>query len=85
MGCFIKVPLEEVQTYKNGFVCMTNKWWLVEDGCVLGYKIYGEKSKLRPSPQCNPDKRLIEMVLKRNPEQTAVFLDVAYWWPDSDA
>jgi hypothetical protein len=84
MGHFIKVPIEEVQIPKQGYRAMVGKWWLVEDGCVLGFKLYGEKSKERPAPQCNDQKAIIEMALKRKPNQSAVYLDCAFWPAPND-
>lgn len=81
MGAFIRVSLDEVQEPKNGRMVIKDHWWLVEDGHVLGFKLYGLKSKDRPSPQCNTQKSIIDIALKRKPNQEAVFLPVAYWWP----
>ena len=80
MGAFIKVPVSEVQKPKQGFTVIKDHWWLVEDGCVLGFKLYGEKSKVRPSPQCNIQKEMLELVLKRHPSKAALFIPVVYWW-----
>ena len=76
MSHYIKVPLERAQTPKQGYRVYLNKWWLVEDGCVLGFKLHDRD---HPTPQCNDNKAIIEVSLKRKPEQTAVFLAVAYW------
>lgn len=81
MGAFIMVSLDEVQEPKAGMMVIKDHWWLVEDGHVLGFKLYGLKSKDRPSPQCNTQKSIIDIALKRKPNQEAVFLPVAYWWP----
>lgn len=83
MGCYIKVSLDEVQEPKEGMVVIKDHFWLVEAGNVLGYKLYRANSKERPTPQCNKDKRIVDMALKRNPEQSTVFLPIAYWWPSS--
>jgi hypothetical protein len=81
ISIFIRVPLEDVETPKAGWVVIKDHWWVVEDGCVLGFKLYGEKSKERPSPLCNTDARIVEMLIRKKPTQEAVFLPVAYWWP----
>ena len=81
MGYYLRIPIDEVTQPKQGFVCITDCWWLVEDGCVLGFKLYGEKSKERPTPQCNDDRRIVDLALQRKPHQTAIFLPVAFWWP----
>lgn len=83
MGAYIRVPLDEVQEAKAGMIVIKDHWWLVDDGSVLGYKLYGLKSKGRPTPQCNKQKSIIDRALKRNPNQYAVFLPIAYWWPYS--
>jgi hypothetical protein len=80
MGVFIKVPLDEVQVPKSGMMVIENHWWLVDDDHVLGFKLYGMKSKERPSPQCSTQKSIIDIALKRKPNQEAVFLPIAYWW-----
>lgn len=48
MGAYIKVSLDEVQEPKAGMVVIKDHWWLVEDDCVLGFKLYGLKGKGRP-------------------------------------
>ena len=78
---YLKVPLDDVQTPKHGMIAIKDHWWIVEDDCVLGFKLYGLKSKDRPTPQCNTNKRIVEMALKSNLNQDVVFLPVAYWWP----
>lgn len=83
MGVYIRVSLDEVQEPKAGMIVIKNHWWLVDDGNVLGYKLYGLKSKDRPTPQCNKQKAIIDRALKRKPNQDAVFLPIAYWWPYS--
>lgn len=83
MGAYIYVSVDEVQEPKGGMMVIKDHWWLVENGNVLGYKLYGLNSKDRPTPQCNSDKRIIDISLKRKPEQEAVFLPIAYWWPNS--
>lgn len=83
MGGYIHVSIDEVQEPKGGMMVIKDHWWLVENGNVLGYKLYGLNSKDRPTPQCNKDKRIIDMALKRKPEQEAIFLPIAYWWPNS--
>lgn len=74
---FIKISLEEVTTPKEGYECMVDRWWEVRDDCVLGYKLYGLKSKDRPSPQCNPNKKVTEQLIHDGSK--AIFLPVAYW------
>ena len=80
MGAYIKVSLDEVQEPKAGMVVIKDHWWLVEDDCVLGFKLYGLKGKGRPTPQCNKDKRIVDMALKRKPNQESVLIPVAYLW-----
>jgi hypothetical protein len=86
MGCFIKVSLDDVMTPKAGFICITDHWWVVDGDNVLGFKLYGEKSKERPSPQCNSQKSIVDMLLKKESYKNmqAVYLPVAYWWPHRD-
>jgi hypothetical protein len=83
MGCFIKIPIDDVTIPKSGKVCITDSWWVVsEDDCIFGYKIYGEKSKDIPSPICNKNKSLIEMLMRQNNFSTSIakFFPVVYWW-----
>lgn len=79
-GEYIRVPIVDVQTPKEGFVCLLNRWWLVDNGHVLGYKLR-LRSKERPSPQCNHTKAIVEHVLAQAPAQEVQFLPVTYWWP----
>ena len=81
ISCFIRVPIDEVTKPKSGRMVIKDHWWVTENDCVLGFMLYGEKSKDRPAPQCNSDKRVVDMLLKKKPNQEAVFLPVAYWWP----
>ncbi len=83
MGAYIHVSVDTVQEPKAGMMVIKDHWWLVESGNVLGYKLYGLKSKDRPSPQCNKDKRIVDMALKRKQDQEVIFLPIAYWWPNS--
>jgi len=82
-GEYIRVPLGDVQVPHEGFVCLLNRWWLVEDGFVLGYRLR-PGSKERLSPQCNSDRAVVESVLAKSVAHRAVFIPVAYWWPDKD-
>ena len=76
---YIRVSLADLQTPKDGYICMMDRWWVVEDGHALGYKLFAND---RPSPQCNHDKRVVEHVLQRRPEvQKVQFVPVAYWYP----
>lgn len=77
MGTFIKIPVEEATTPRNGYQCMCDRWWLVEDDCVLGFKLHSDKDW--PAPQCNDNRLLVEKALKRNKDQTVVFLPAVFW------
>ena len=49
-----RMSLAELTTPADGRVCYVKRWWAVtEDGHVLFYKTHR-------SPQCNPDKRVLE-------------------------
>ena len=79
---YIEVSLDELQTPKQGYQTITDSWWCVKDGHVLGFKLYGAGSKERPTPQCNKDKRVVDRVMgKMYPDHEAVHIPVAYWWP----
>lgn len=67
---YITVPLAELQTPRNGRICLCDRWWLVtENDEALFYKHY-------TSPQCNSDKSIAEHI---KPAGTrAVFVSVAY-------
>ena len=84
MGAYIQISIDAVQEPKSGMIVIKDHWWLADSGNVLGYKMHGLKSKERPSPQCNVQKSIVDRVLKCKPHQEAVFLPVAYWWPNSD-
>ena len=61
---------------------IADHYWAVKDGKALGFKLYGPGSKERPTPQCNSDKRVVDMVMgKMYPGYEAVFIPVAYWEP----
>jgi len=52
---FIRVPVESIADvpHQDGYYqCLTNRWWVVVDGCILIYKGF--------SPQCNETKDIAD-------------------------
>ena len=54
---FIKVPITEAETPKNGCKVFVDYYWLIHDDCLLIWNKGGVNSH-----QCNIDKRLSEMI-----------------------
>ena len=76
----IEIPIEDVTTPKQGQMVIVNHWWVTRNNCVLGFKIYGKKSRVRPTPQCNTNKLITERLINRiYKDCDAIFLPVAYW------
>jgi hypothetical protein len=66
-----KIPLEKAQTPFNGAEVMTDRYWVVEDGCILFWNKY--------SPQCNSQKSVAEYIQKKlYPSGSVMFLPVVY-------
>lgn len=62
-----KVPIEELTTPKPGKIVRCGRWWAItKDGFALFYK---------SSPQCNPDKAVIEHI---RPDCTPQWLEITY-------
>jgi len=66
-GTYSFVDLVDLQTPKNGYVCMLDMYWLTTDGKAL---FYGT------SPQCNSDERVISHVLTTNAYLLGQFTDL---------
>ena len=77
---FVKVSLHDLQSPVHGKKVITDSWWSYKDGHVLGFKLYGPKSKEIPTPQCNKDeataKKLTSSLYK---DYDVIFVPVAYW------
>lgn len=71
------IPLDEIVQPKSNATCIADHWWEVRDGCVLGFKLYGPKSKARMSPQCNSNEYVAKRIAHVGSE--VVFIPVAYW------
>jgi len=68
---FEMIPVEEARRPKNGATVYTDKYWAVQDGCVLFFRGF--------APQCNSNKKLAEMVTtKLYPEAKVKFFDCIY-------
>lgn len=74
---WIRVPLKDVVTPKEGYVCKLNRWW-----AVLPNEETGEQDVLffrsLSSPQSNPDK---SVVVHLHPTLDVMFISVAYVRP----
>jgi len=71
-----KIPIEKAQTPFEGAQVMINRYWVVEDGCILFWNKY--------SPQCNSNERIAQDIQKRlYPEGSVKFLPVVYVEPDN--
>jgi hypothetical protein len=78
-GRILAVPLDALTTPCNGDT-MTDRYWVVRDGCVLFWQGYGNKRGW--SAQCNHDERITEKVLaKLYPGASIEFVPVAYVGP----
>lgn len=63
--------VEEISTPKDGFVCMTDKWWALDsDGRVIIFDKY--------SPQCNSNKEITLTISKRMYSGDVVFIPSAF-------
>ena len=83
---FVKVSLWDLETPSNSQKVLTDKWWVHKDGHVLGFKLYGPRSKDDPSPQCNDNKDVAErLTQKLYPGYDVIFVPVAYWPPRREA
>lgn len=77
---FVKYPIEDMLIPKTGARVICNSWWEVIDGCFLGWKGYGPKSKFPASPQCNTNKNIVDKV--KHPECEAVYYPSVFWFED---
>jgi hypothetical protein len=70
---FLRVSLAELTTPRQGYRCIVNHWWaLTDDDEALFYKV-------RSSPQCNSDRRVVEHIaLNIEPKTHAVFVAAAF-------
>ncbi len=70
-----KIPVQEVQTPKEGYVVKLNRWWtLTPDECVLFDR--------RCSPQCHSNEQIAKGLTQQlYPKCTTVFIPVAYFPP----
>lgn len=73
---WVKIPLEEAVSPKDGYVVMLDMWWEVVDGCVLGWN---PDIRFPPSPQANKNKTVVQAL--KHKESSVVFLPVVYWKP----
>lgn len=59
-----KIPIEEAIKPKNG-ECLVNRYWSVQDGCILFYN---------NSPQCNADQAVARVITDKLYPQAEVIL-----------
>lgn len=73
------VLLSDLQTPKNGYICLLDRWWIVSNGEALFY---------HNSPQCNTVKEIAERVSKNglydDMNVSIEFVPVAYVLPSRD-
>ncbi|MEM9468369.1 MAG: hypothetical protein AAGA90_23575 [Actinomycetota bacterium] len=58
-----RYPIEEVTAPKDGATALVDRWWVVVDGCVLGYQAKTDGPgafRHMGSPQCNSDRRVVD-------------------------
>lgn len=68
---FTKIPIDIATQPFEGAVVYMDRYWIVQDGCILLYKKY--------SPQCNKDERVVERSLKKlYPGSEVKFLKTVY-------
>ena len=73
------VSIEELKTPKNGYICLTNRWWLVSNGEALFYE--------GGYPQCSLEQKVAEYLSDpvKHPDLpnrvTIEFVSVAYVRP----
>ena len=66
-----KIPLEKALKPFDGASVMLNRFWIIEDECILFYNKY--------SAQCNSDSTIAESIRKRiYPDARILFLPVVY-------
>jgi len=71
---YVRIPIEKVMIPKDGFRVITKSWWVIIDGCVLGYKL-GNSRLL--APQCNRNKEITDKLKKGGTE--TFYIETAYW------
>lgn len=74
-GTVLPIPLDVLSTPRDGVV-LTDRWWVVQDGCALFWK--GSRRRRGWSPQCNHDRRLPDSLTARYPGSTVEFVPAAY-------
>jgi hypothetical protein len=66
-----KIPIEKAITPFEGAYVMLDRYWVVEDGCILFWNKY--------SAQCNSQERIAQDIQKRiYPEGSVRFLPIVY-------
>lgn len=89
-GTFQEIPLDDLSTPKDGYVCMVNRFWLLgTHGGALSYdvprnRMHGPQRDRYPQANSN------ELIVKRwaggghAGAVGYVFVPVAYWPPSMD-
>lgn len=78
---YFGIPLEELETPKNGYICIMDRWWVVAYGQALFYE--------GGYPQCNINERIAEYLADpvKHPDLpkrvSVVFIPLAYVKPRS--
>lgn len=56
---YTPVPLSDIMTPKDGYVCYAHSWWLVRDNDTVFFTM-NRNNRRHDHPCCNPDKRLFD-------------------------
>lgn len=65
------VTIEKATMVFDGATALCNRWWIVDDGCILFYR--------GRAPQCNSQKEIAEAIRDRlYPNAEVRFLPVVY-------
>lgn len=88
-GKFNEIPIEELTTPKEGYVCKLNRFWLIgPNGGALSYDCQ-RRYRPRPDrhPQCNTNELIVKHWVTPGGSHGAVgykLIPVAYWPQDQE-
>lgn len=84
-GTFNEIPLAELSTPKEGYVCMLNRYWLIgPNGGALSFDVPRRRivgPQVDRHPQCNPQEALARRFLDKGYGGAVRYekIPVAYW------
>ena len=73
MDKYTKIPVDEIQNPRGKGVVqiLEDRWWVVTpQNEILLYRGY--------TPQCNQNKSIVEMIVKKHPNCTVQFIELAF-------